>query len=72
MGLEYEGMTVMAMENGEPRTGQVKAVLDDVRAMIAPFLRASGDTVGQFLADRRAEADMDDPPVADDKGAAHG
>jgi antitoxin PrlF len=72
LGLEDGGMVVMAVENGELRIRPVKAVLEDVRAMIAPFLRSSGDTVDQFLADRRAEEDMDDPPAAGDAGAARG
>jgi bifunctional DNA-binding transcriptional regulator/antitoxin component of YhaV-PrlF toxin-antitoxin module len=56
LGLENGGMVVSTVENGELRIRTVKAVLDELRARLAPYLKASGDTVDQFIADRHAEA----------------
>jgi bifunctional DNA-binding transcriptional regulator/antitoxin component of YhaV-PrlF toxin-antitoxin module len=56
LGLENGGMVVSALENGELRIRPIAAVLAEVQAMVAPYLKASGDTVDQFIADKRAEA----------------
>jgi len=60
LGLEKGGIVVSTVENGELRIRTVKAVLDELRARLAPHLRASGDTVDQFIADRHAEADREE------------
>jgi bifunctional DNA-binding transcriptional regulator/antitoxin component of YhaV-PrlF toxin-antitoxin module len=60
LGLENGGMVVSTLENGELRIRTVKAVLDELRERLAPYLRASGDTVDQFIADRHAEADREE------------
>lgn len=56
LGLENGGMVVSTLENGELRIRPIAAVLAELQAMVAPYLKASGDTVDQFIADRRAEA----------------
>jgi bifunctional DNA-binding transcriptional regulator/antitoxin component of YhaV-PrlF toxin-antitoxin module len=60
LGLENGGMVVSTLENGELRIRTVKAVLDELRERLAPYLRASGDTVDQFIADRHVEADREE------------
>jgi antitoxin PrlF len=56
LGLEKGGLVVATVENGELRIRTVKAVLDELRERLAPYLKASGDTVDRFIADRHAEA----------------
>jgi AbrB family looped-hinge helix DNA binding protein len=56
LGLEGGGMVVVRVQDGELRIRTVKAVLDELCAVVAPALKASGDSVDQFIADRRAEA----------------
>ena len=56
LGLENGGMVVSTLDNGELRIRPIAAVLAEVQAMVAPYLKASGDTVDQFIADKRAEA----------------
>ncbi len=58
--LEKGGVVVSTVENGELRIRTVKAVLDELRERLAPHLKASGDTVDQFIADRHAEADQEE------------
>jgi AbrB family looped-hinge helix DNA binding protein len=53
LGLENGGMVVATVQDGELRIRTVKAVLDD--ALVAPALKASGDSADQLIADRRAE-----------------
>jgi bifunctional DNA-binding transcriptional regulator/antitoxin component of YhaV-PrlF toxin-antitoxin module len=60
LGLENGGMVVSTLDNGELRIRPIAAVLAEVQAMVAPYLRASGDTVDQFIADKRAEAARDE------------
>ena len=60
LGLEKGGVVVSSVENGELRIRTMKAVLDELRERIAPSLRASGDTVDQFIADRHAEAEREE------------
>jgi len=60
LGLEHGGMVVSTVENGELRIRTVKTVLDELRGRLAPYLKASGDTVDQFIADRHAEAERDE------------
>jgi bifunctional DNA-binding transcriptional regulator/antitoxin component of YhaV-PrlF toxin-antitoxin module len=60
LGLEKGGMVVSSVENGELRIRTVKAVLDELRQRLAPSLKASGDTVDQFIADRHAEAEQEE------------
>ena len=50
----------LGLENGELRIRTVKAVLDELRERLAPYLRASGDAVDQFIVDRHAEADREE------------
>jgi hypothetical protein len=40
-------------------------VLDEVRDRLAPVLKASGDTVDKFIADRRAEAAREEQEYQD-------
>ena len=56
LGLQNGGVVVLSLRDGEIRIRPIKAVLAEIQAMVAPYLKASGDTVEQFLADRRAEA----------------
>jgi len=56
LGLEEGGMVVLSLQDGEIRIRPVGVVLAEVQALVAPYLKASGDTVEQFLADKRAEA----------------
>ena len=56
LGLEKGGLVVATVENGELRIRTVKAVLDELRERLAPYLKASGDPVDRFIADRHAEA----------------
>ena len=55
LGLEEGGMVVLSLQDGEIRIRPIDVVLAEVQAMVAPYLKASGDTVEQFLADKRAE-----------------
>ena len=56
LGLENGGMVVATVQDGELRIRTVRAVLDEIRDRLAPVLKASGDTVDKFIADRRVEA----------------
>jgi antitoxin PrlF len=55
LGLDQGGMVVLSLQDGEIRIRPIGVVLAEVQAMVAPYLKASGDTVEQFLADKRAE-----------------
>ena len=55
LGLEDGGMVVLSLQDGEVRIRPIGMVLAEVQAMVAPYLKASGDSVEQFLADKRAE-----------------
>ena len=55
LGLEEGGMVVLSLQDGEIRIRPVAVVLAEVQAIVAPYLKASGDTVEQFLGDKRAE-----------------
>ena len=55
LGLEEGGMVVLSLQDGEVRIRPIGVVLAEVQAMVAPYLKASGDSVEQFLADKRAE-----------------
>ena len=66
LGLENGGIVVLTLENGELRIRPVAAVLAEVQAMVAPFIKASGDTVDQFIADRRAEAAREEHDIQAD------
>jgi bifunctional DNA-binding transcriptional regulator/antitoxin component of YhaV-PrlF toxin-antitoxin module len=55
LGLENGGMVVATVQDGELRIRTVKAVLDEISALVAPALKASGDSADQLIADRRAE-----------------
>jgi bifunctional DNA-binding transcriptional regulator/antitoxin component of YhaV-PrlF toxin-antitoxin module len=69
LGLENGGMVVSTLENGELRIRPVAVVLAEIQAMVAPYLKASGDTVDQFIADRHAEAAREEQEMrADDSG----
>lgn len=56
LGLEKGGLVVSKVENGELRIRTVKAVMDELRAKIGPFLKAAGVTSDSVIADRREEA----------------
>ncbi len=60
LGLESGGVVVLSLQDGEIRIRPIRAVLAEVQAMVAPYLEASGDSVEQFLADRRAEVARED------------
>ena len=55
LGLEDGGVVVLSLQDGEVRIRPIGVVLAEVQAMVAPYLKVSGDTVDQFLADKRAE-----------------
>jgi antitoxin PrlF len=65
MGLEHGGMVVATLQDGELRIRSVKAVLNELRDRLAPVLKASGDTVDQFIADRHAEAAREEQEYQD-------
>lgn len=48
-------MVVMSLQDGEIRLRPIGVVLAEAQAMVAPYVRASGDSVERFLADKRAE-----------------
>jgi len=56
LGLQKGGVVVLSLQDGELRIRPISTVLEEIQAMVAPYLKSSGDTVDQFLADRRAEA----------------
>jgi hypothetical protein len=56
---------VATVQDGELRIRTVRAVLDEVRDRLAPVLKASGDTVDKFIADRRAEAAREEQEYQD-------
>jgi AbrB family looped-hinge helix DNA binding protein len=60
LGLEKGGMVVARVENGELQLRPVRKVLSEMRADLAAYLKASGDTTDHFLADRRAEVLRED------------
>jgi AbrB family looped-hinge helix DNA binding protein len=62
LGLEGGGMVVATVQDGELR---IRTVLDDLCALVAPALKASGDTVDQFIADRHAEAAREEQEYQD-------
>jgi bifunctional DNA-binding transcriptional regulator/antitoxin component of YhaV-PrlF toxin-antitoxin module len=68
LGLENGGMVVSTLENGELRIRPVAVVLAEIQAMVAPYIKASGDTVDQFIADRRAEAAREEQDMPADDG----
>jgi AbrB family looped-hinge helix DNA binding protein len=65
LGLEGGGMVVASVQDGELRIRTVRAVVDELCALLAPALNASGDTVDQFIADRRAEAAQEEQEYQD-------
>jgi AbrB family looped-hinge helix DNA binding protein len=65
LGLENGGSVVATVQDGELRIRTVRAVLDEVRDRLAPVLKASGDTVDKFIADRRAEAAREEQEYQD-------
>lgn len=60
VGLERGGLVVSTVENGELRIRTMKSVLDELRERLTPSLKASGDTVDQFITDRHAEAEKEE------------
>jgi AbrB family looped-hinge helix DNA binding protein len=62
LGLEDGGAVVVELIGDELRIRPVRAVLNDLRTRLAPRLRASGDTVAQFLLDRRRESEGEANP----------
>jgi bifunctional DNA-binding transcriptional regulator/antitoxin component of YhaV-PrlF toxin-antitoxin module len=65
LGLENGGMVVATVQDGELRIRTVRAVLDEIRDRLAPVLKASGDTVDKFIADRRVEAAREEQEYQD-------
>jgi len=47
---------VVRVEDGEIRIRPVKAVVEEIQNLAAQYFTGSGETVEQFLADRREEA----------------
>jgi AbrB family looped-hinge helix DNA binding protein len=60
LNLENGGLMVAEVQDGELRLRPARAVLADLRERVSADLARSGDTVTQFIADRRAEATRDD------------
>jgi len=56
LGIEGGGTVVATVQDGELRIRTVNAVLDEISALVGPVLKASGNTVDQFIADRHAVA----------------
>jgi AbrB family looped-hinge helix DNA binding protein len=64
LGLEDGGAVVIELIGDALHIRPVRAVLNDLRTRLAPRLRASGDTVAQFLLDRRRESEGEVSPGA--------
>jgi bifunctional DNA-binding transcriptional regulator/antitoxin component of YhaV-PrlF toxin-antitoxin module len=65
LGIEGGGTVVATLQDGELRIRSVKAVLDEISAVVAPILKASGFTVDQFIAERHAEAAREEQEYQD-------
>jgi hypothetical protein len=50
---------VITVTDGELCIRPVRKLLNDLRARVATRLRDSGDTVAQFLADRRSDSESE-------------
>jgi hypothetical protein len=60
LNLEPGGLMVAEVKDGELHLRPATTVLADLRARVSAQLARSGDSVDQFVADRRAEAARDD------------
>lgn len=56
VGLEHGGPVVIRVEDGEIRIRTARAVMEELQAFAQERLAGSGDSVDQFLADRRQAA----------------
>lgn len=56
VGLEKGGPVVIRYEDGELRIRTVRSVLEELQNEAQALFAGSGESVEQFLADRRAEA----------------
>jgi hypothetical protein len=54
------GRVVVRVENGEIRIRRVKAIVEEIKTLAAEYFTGSGETLDQFLADRREDALSDD------------
>lgn len=60
LNLERGGLMVAEVQDGELRLRPARAVLAELREKVSADLARSGDSVDQFIADRRAEAARDE------------
>jgi AbrB family looped-hinge helix DNA binding protein len=56
LGLENGGMVVATVQDGELRIRTVKAVLDEIQEMLAPYRNVEGGGSEGLIRDRREEA----------------
>ncbi len=60
LNLEHGGLMVAEVHDGELRLRPARTVLAELRDKVSADLARSGDSVDQFIADRRVEAARDD------------
>jgi AbrB family looped-hinge helix DNA binding protein len=60
LNLEHGGLLVAEVQDGELRLRPARMVLAELRDKVSADLTRSGDSVDQFIADRRAEAAGED------------
>ena len=60
VGLEHGGPVSVWVEDGEIRVRPVRDVMVSLQAEAASLFEGSNESVDQFLADRRAEAERDE------------
>jgi len=60
LNLEHGGLMVAEVQDGELRLRPARTVLAELREKVSADLARSGDSVAQFIADRRAEAARDE------------
>ena len=60
LNLERGGLMVAEVQDGELRLRPARTVLAELRDKVTADLARSGDSVDQFIADRRAEAARDE------------
>lgn len=63
VGLENGGPVVISIEGGEFRILTVREAMSRLQADVGAVLRARGETVDQFLADRRLDAEREGDPA---------
>jgi bifunctional DNA-binding transcriptional regulator/antitoxin component of YhaV-PrlF toxin-antitoxin module len=60
LNMEHGGLMVAEVHEGELRLRPARTVLAELRDKVSADLARSGDSVDQFIADRRAEAARDE------------